>query len=220
MLRQVEIGAVGDAFEFRGFAHKRKRVLDVGRTGAFGTLRVMRQFVFIVRTQRQLFGIDTQIEIPLIARLNPFLMKARRVGRMAKILDFHLLELARAESEVARRDFVAKRLADLRDAERQLFARRGLHVVEVDENALRGFGTQIRDVGVVVFIDWPDVRFEHQVEHSRLGECAFTAANRTNVETFQMVGAQTRFALFAIDQRIVKRGDVTARFPDFRVHQN
>ena len=40
-------------------------------------------------------------------------------------LHLHLLELAGAEDEVARRDLVAERLADLADAERRLLARRG-----------------------------------------------------------------------------------------------
>ena len=39
-------------------------------------------------------------------------------------LHLHLLELARAEDEVPGRDLVAERLADLRDAERDLLPRR------------------------------------------------------------------------------------------------
>src|SRR5256885_8176425 len=50
---------------------------------------------------------------------------------------------SRAEDEVARRDLVAKRFADLRDAERQLAARRLQHVVEIDEDALRRLGAEI-----------------------------------------------------------------------------
>jgi hypothetical protein len=58
---------------------------------------------------------------------------------MAEELDFHLLELARAEREVARRDLVAETLADLRDAERHADARAVDDVLEVDEDALRRF---------------------------------------------------------------------------------
>ena len=53
-----------------------------------------------------------------------------KVGaRLAEELELHLLELAHAEDEVARRDLVAEGLADLADAERQLFARGALYVI-------------------------------------------------------------------------------------------
>ena len=61
---------------------------------------------------------------------------------MAEELDLHLLELARAEGEIARRDLVAKALADLGDAERNAHARAIEHVLEVDEDALGRFGPQ------------------------------------------------------------------------------
>ena len=61
---------------------------------------------------------------------------------MAEELDLHLLELARAEGEIPRRDLVAKALADLGDAEGDLHPRAVHHVLEVDENALGGFGPQ------------------------------------------------------------------------------
>ena len=57
-------------------------------------------------------------------------------------LDFHLLELAGAKGEVAGGDFVAESLANLTDAEGQFFAGGGLHVLKVDEYALRGFRAQ------------------------------------------------------------------------------
>jgi hypothetical protein len=47
-----------------------------------------------------------------------------RPARLDEELHLHLLELAGAEDEVARRDLVAERLADLRDAERRLLAAR------------------------------------------------------------------------------------------------
>ena len=64
---------------------------------------------------------------------------------MAEELDLHLLELARAEGVVARVDLVAKRLADLGDAERQLEPRAVEDVLEVDEDALGGFGAEVGD---------------------------------------------------------------------------
>lgn len=147
-------------------------------------------------------------------------MNARRIFGLAKILDFHLLEFARAKRKVAGRDFIAERFADLRDAERQFFARRIQHIREIDEDALRGFGAQIRDVGIVIGGDRADVRFEHQVELARFGQRAFAAAVGTDFQVLQMIGAKTRFATFAIYQRIVKSRQMAGCFPDFRVHQN
>jgi hypothetical protein len=49
-----------------------------------------------------------------------------------------LFELAHAKREVAGRDLVAERLADLRDAERRLLAGALVDVLEVDEDALSG----------------------------------------------------------------------------------
>ncbi len=60
-----------------------------------------------------------------------------------EILHLHLLELARAEDEVAGRDFVAERFSDLRDAEGNFAAHRRQHVLEIDEDALRRFGAKI-----------------------------------------------------------------------------
>ena len=68
-----------------------------------------------------------------------------------EVLHLHLLELARAKDEVTGRDFVAKRFADLCDAERQ-FATAGVqHVKKIDEDALRGFGTKINQRGRILF---------------------------------------------------------------------
>ena len=63
---------------------------------------------------------------------------------MAEELDLHLLELARAEGEVPRRDFVAKTLADLGDAEGNPHPRAVADVLEVDEHALGGLGAEER----------------------------------------------------------------------------
>jgi hypothetical protein len=67
-----------------------------------------------------------------------------------KILDLHLLELAGAEDEVARRDLVAEALADLADAERRLLARGLQHRGEVGEDALRGLRAHVVEAGLVI----------------------------------------------------------------------
>ena len=68
------------------------------------------------------------------------------------------------------RDLVPERLPDLRDAERRLAARELGDVLEVDEDALRGLGTQV-DVEAGL-LHGADSRAEHEVELARLGEVA------------------------------------------------
>ena len=89
---------------------------------------------------------------------------------MAEELDLHLLELARAEGEIPRRDLVAEALADLGDAERNPHAGAVEHVLEVDEDALGRFGAQ--EGRVFLGAQRADDRLEHQVEFARLGERA------------------------------------------------
>ena len=97
-------------------------------------------------------------------------------GRRDEELHLHLLELARAEDEVSGRDLVAEGLADLRDPERRALARELEHVLEVDEDPLRGLRAQVR--GRAGRLDRPDGRFEHEVEVARLGEVALSALAR------------------------------------------
>ena len=133
-------------------------------------------------------------------------------------LHLHLLELARAEDEVAGRDLVAERLADLRDAERRLLARRRLHVGEVDEDALRGLRAQVRDRRVV--LHRADEGLEHQVELARLGEGVLHAAVRARARLGQLVGAEALLAVAAVDERVGEGGDVAARLPHLRGHED
>ena len=116
---------------------ERERVFDVGRAA-----RIMAQLVLVVIAQPQPLAGQAQVGVPLVAPIAPVLVPVGRRLRMAEELDFHLLELARAEGEVARRDLVAKALADLRDAERNADPRAVDHVLEVDEDALGRLGAQ------------------------------------------------------------------------------
>ena len=84
--------------------------------------------------------------------------------------EFHLLEFAGAEGEVARVDLVAKRLPDLANAERHFLARNFQHGFELRENGLRGFRTKISDVFFA--LDRADIGLEHQVELA--GWCEFS----------------------------------------------
>ena len=63
---------------------------------------------------------------------------------------------------------VAERLADLRDAERDLLAGGFKDVFELGKDGLGGFWPQIGDI--VGALDRADVGLEHQVERARFGE--------------------------------------------------
>src|SRR3989344_571317 len=108
--------------------------------------------------------------LPVVKVLFPFLLSH-------KILKLHNLKLPRAEQKVAWRDFVSERLANLRDAEWELRMERVNYVLEIDEHALRGFGTKVRR-GCRVF-HGTDMCFEHHVELPSFAK--FAAAFGTEV---------------------------------------
>ncbi len=216
VLLQIEVAAVRDALEL-GPAEG-ELVLDVGAAA-----RVVRELVRAVLAQPQVLGLDAEAHVPVEALLLPVLVPVRVLAGLDEELHFHLLELARAEEEVARRDLVAERLADLRDAERQLLARGVEHVREVHEHALGGLGTQEHDVRVL--LDGPHEGLEHQVELPRLGELAAALAGMAGRQDAaallgEVVGAEAHLALLAVDERVGEAGDVPRRLPDARVHQD
>ena len=103
---------------------------------------------------------DEPVEAVLHPLVKPFLVAAW----LDKVFDLHLLELAGAEDEVAHGNLVAERLAYLRDAEGQLLARGVQDVEEVDEDALRGLGSEVGLRGVV--LHGTEEGLEHEVEHA------------------------------------------------------
>ena len=164
MLRKVEIRAVVRAVDLA--PAEREQELDVARG-----LRVMRELLVVV--EAQMFGGKTQIlKILPAVRLEVVVQLGVR-ALLAEGLELHLLELDRAEREVARRDLVAERLADLPDAERQLRAHGALYVEEVDILALRVFGAQVNDALAVV--RYTAERLEHQVEFADVREIVLAA---------------------------------------------
>ena len=138
-------------------------------------------------------------------------------------LHLHLLELERAEDEVAGRDLVPERLADLRDPERWLAPRDLEHVLVVDEDPLRGLGAKV-DLGAGL-LDRADARLEHQVELARLGQVAvgrlagplarpLPAAHLLVLEIGEVVGAEALLAEAAVDERIGEAADMARDLPD------
>ena len=163
VLGEVEVAAVGDPLQLR--PADREQVLDVARgRGVVGEL------VGVVGTDTQVFGPDAELGVPALALLDPGPVPTLGVGRRHEELHLHLLELAGAEDEVAGGDLVAEGLADLGDAERRLLAGEAEHVLEVDEDPLRGLRPQV-DLRALAG-DRADVGLEHEVELAWLGELA------------------------------------------------
>ena len=166
---EVEVGAMGDAFELAVSGRsKGKAVLDVAGTGA--DLGVVGELVAVMLAQNEIVASEADLLPPGESPIAPPLVPLVGGVGSDEELDLHLLEFAAAEGEIARRDFVAEGLADLRDAERNAHARGIADIPEVGEDALRGFGAQIRER--VLVADRTTVGLEHEVEHARLGERA------------------------------------------------
>src|SRR5690606_16595723 len=112
--------AVGDAFELAPLtAGEVEAVLDVDRA-----LGVVGELLLRVLVEAQVVLGDAEVGVPLEALVDPVLVPLLVGAGLDEELHLHLLELAGPEDEVARRDLVAERLADLADAERDLLARR------------------------------------------------------------------------------------------------
>jgi hypothetical protein len=113
-----------------------------------------------------------------------------------------------------RRDLVAERLALLRDAERDPHPRRVDDVLEIDEHALRGLGSEVDLRGEL--LDRAHVGFEHQVEHAGLVQrpAAFGALVARDV-----VGAPSLLARAeALAQGVDEVGEVAGSGPHLGGH--
>ena len=234
---QVEIGAVGHAPQLA--PAEREEELEVGRC-----VGIVAQLLLVVVAQTQRFLAHTEVEQEFFAEILPVRKPLQIGARLAEEFQLHLLELARAEGEVARRDFVAEGLADLRDAEGHLAARGALHVLEVDEDALRRLGAQI-DLRLAV-LGHALKGLEHHIELADGRELAFAAARAGHAvagDVFvqrvvahsvdlhldavllvpvldERVGAVAHPAVLAVDERVVEVDHMPGRDPDLGVHQD
>ena len=183
--------------------------------------------------QADVVRVEADLPDPAMHRLEPAVEFGRAVIRADEVLDLHLLELDVAEDEVAGRDLVAERFADLADAERQLDPRRGEDVLVLDEHGLGRLRSQV-DLGAAlltgpivvrnIMLNW---RASVRVRLPQTGQGRFASrricrhllwrlALGVDAELLldQMVGAESALAGLAIDQRIVEVDDVTRRLPD------
>ena len=208
MAAQVVVGTVGDALKFA--PAPREAVLDV-----VGVLGVMGQLVRVVTPEAQVLGTDAVLRVPTEAFVEPRLQPLVVGARLHEVLDFHLLEFAGSEGEVARRNLVAEGLAYLGDAEGELAAGGREHVGEVNEDALGRFRSQVHLMGGV--FDWAHEGLEHQAELARVGQLATTVGADSGID---LVLAVALVALATLHQGVAEAGYVAAGDPHLRVHQN
>ena len=74
-----------------------------------------------------------------------FIKRLLPILRIDKIFNLHLLKLAAAEDEIARRNLIAKRLTLLSDAKRQIRIETIDDVFEISEDALGSFWAKVRN---------------------------------------------------------------------------
>ncbi len=220
---EVVVGAVGDALELAPLvAAELEAVLDVSRA-----LGVVGELLLRVLEPPHVLLAHAQAGVPVPALLHPVLLPRLVLARLDEELHLHLLELAGAEDEVAGRDLVAEGLAHLRDAERRLATRSGLHLGEVGEDALRGLGAEVRDgTGV---LRRAEMRRQQARELLGLGELALVAAVGAVhvrqavlrkavvlglVGLFQVVRAEPLVTGGALGERVREGGDVAGGLPD------
>ena len=172
MLRQVIIRAVGNAPELA--PAEREQELEVRRR-----LGIEAQLLRVMVAQAKVLLLHAEREQPLLAEAAPVGEPLEVRTRLTEELQLHLLEFTHAENEVARRDLVAERLADLADAERQLAARGALHVDEVHKDALRRLRAKIH--GVLRVLRDALERLEHQVELTDIREVVLAARRAADV---------------------------------------
>ena len=108
-----------------------------------GAVGVMRKLGLLMLPQAHIFLVYAKGQHEVPAVFFPILIPVKLGAGRAEEFKLHLLKLAGTEYEVARGYLVAEGLTDLAYAERYLAAGGALHILEVYEYALRGFGTQI-----------------------------------------------------------------------------
>ena len=189
----------------------------------------MGELVGVVRAGAEVTFAHAEADVPREPFVDPVAEPLVRLGRRHEVLHLHLLELERAEDEVARRDLVPERLADLCDPERRLPPRDLGHVLEVDEDPLGRLGPQV-DVDARL-LERAHASPEHEVELARLGQVAVggltgalrglaAAADLLVLGVGQVVGAEALLARAAVDERVAEAAHVAGRPPDLGVEDD
>ena len=202
VLAEVKIAAGGNAFEFLDPKWKGEHDIHAG-AGVVG------KFFFLILVHAELVSRQADGFIPLQSFCDPGLVPVGIGPGLDEELQFHLLEFPAAERKVAGVNFIAERLADLRNAKRNFLAGDAEDVLKLNKNHLRGFRSEVDLVGFI--FDRTSVRLEHEIELP-----GFRVIVRAPFRAFgvgQLIGAPAALALLAVDHRIAEGGDVTGGFP-------
>lgn len=142
----------------------------------------MRQLVTGVDVPSQKVRTQSGGQQELVTVGNPLLVVRfpNFVSRGNEVLDFHLLEFATAENEIAGRDFVPKGLAGLGNAKGNFLAAGRDDIFEIQKNALGRFGSQVRRGRRIR--DGSDLCLEHKVKVPGHGQCIGFARGWTRNE--------------------------------------
>jgi hypothetical protein len=184
-----------------------------------------------VGAEAQRLAVNPQLHVPLQPLVHPVVVPTLCLGGRHEELHLHLLELERPEDEVARGDLVAERLTDLRDSERRLLAGVLEGGLEVEEDALRGLGSEVH--GRAGVLHRADRGLEHEVELARFREVAVGVFARelrggapaadvrmlggAVARLLEVVGAEAELAGPALDERVAEPGEMARGLPGARV---
>ena len=122
------------------------------------------------------FRLDAKSLQPVDTELFPVCEPFEVCVRLTEEFQLHLLKLSGTEREVAGCDFIAEGLTDLTNTERDFLSGSTLYVLEVYENTLRGFGTQIYRILCILRNTLEGL--EHQVELTDFGKVVFAAGRQ------------------------------------------
>ena len=204
----------------------------------------MSQFLGIVVTHTDIFGLYAEVHEPVIAVILPIYEPIKLRAGLAEEFKLHLLKLADTEDKVTGGNFVTEGFTYLSNAEGDLLACGSLNGFEINKDTLSGLGTEIDLAGAVLGNALEGL--EHKVEFANIGKILASARGAGNVvlgdklrkliirpsagiyveSVFcgivlnKLVCSVTGLALAAVHKRIGKSANVTGCDPDLRVHKD
>ena len=227
MHTQVVVGTIRDAHQLAPLGTlEAEAVLNVNSASRVVCTLLLRnvEAAHVIR-------VNTQVNEPVPAVLNPLVEVLISVVRVHEVLNFHLLELTSTENKVTGSDLVTERLTNLANTERRALTRSSDHIVEVHENTLSGLRAQ--EVQTLLIIDRAQVSLHQTGEVLRLSPLTTS----TTVRASNLIHALSRAALLrlkvlqqviltqtlvagqALNQRVGEGRHVTGRLPH-RTRQN
>ncbi len=195
-------------------------------------------------TQTHLIFFDTECKQPVTAEASPVLEPLQICTRLTEEFKLHLLKLSCTECEVTRCDLITERFTDLTDTERDLLTGSSLYVLEIYENTLCCFRTQINSV-LCIFRNALEC-FEHQVELTDICEIVLATGRAGDIvilhkrlhfflrecidrllqgDAFflckvfdQLVSTESFMTFLTVHQRICKAAKMSTGYPCLWIH--